>query len=193
MSLILSLDSAGNPHKWIDWETAIVYHAKGLVAWSYGENQVTYNGGVQRISGERSSITTSSIIAVKGETSKRFKPPALSNRALFRRDLNLCGFCGNQFSHDKLTRDHIMPKSRGGADSWMNTVTACTKCNHKKGARTPEEAGMKLLFVPYTPSRNEHLLLMNRRILYEQMAFLLSMIPEKSRAHEYAKVHMSIQ
>jgi 5-methylcytosine-specific restriction endonuclease McrA len=47
--------------------------------------------------------------------------------------------------------DHIIPRSRGGLDSWENLTTACIKCNNKKGNRTPDEAGMRLLTVPKRP------------------------------------------
>jgi 5-methylcytosine-specific restriction endonuclease McrA len=73
-----------------------------------------------------------------------------------------------------LTRDHVVPASRGGSSAWENCVTACRHCNQRKDDRTPEEAGMKLLAVPYTPNLAEYLILSNRRILADQMEFLLS-------------------
>ncbi len=51
-----------------------------------------------------------------------------------------------------LTIDHIIPKARGGTDSWENLIAACTSCNNKKGDRTPIEANMKMLNRPYTPN-----------------------------------------
>ena len=80
-----------------------------------------------------------------------------------------------------LTRDHIVPVSRGGGDHWKNVVTACKPCNQKKGAKTPERAGMLMLYVPYTPSLYEALILRNRRILNDQMDFLISLLPSDSR------------
>ena len=185
MSLILKLDSNGQPQSWISWQTAAIYHAKGLVAWELGKVETTIHGGKSRATGEQSVIVTSSIIAVKGEANKRkHRAPALNNRELFRRDRHLCAYCATVYGDSKLTRDHIQPASRGGKDTWMNTVTCCAKCNQKKDDRTPEEAGMQLVYAPYVPSRAEHLILRNRTILADQMEFLLAFVDEKSRVHK---------
>lgn len=79
---------------------------------------------------------------------KHERARSYSKRALHERDNWTCAYC-NQFGD---TVDHVLPRSRGGATSWENTVTACLTCNGKKKARTPEEAGMKLLHPPYDPS-----------------------------------------
>jgi 5-methylcytosine-specific restriction endonuclease McrA len=50
------------------------------------------------------------------------------------------------------TVDHLVPQSRGGRNSWLNTVAACTRCNHRKANRTPAEAGMTLRLEPRVPS-----------------------------------------
>lgn len=63
------------------------------------------------------------------------------------------------------------PRSRR-KDVWTNVATACQRCNHAKGAKTPEEANMPLLAVPFRPNVYERFYLMNRRILADQMAFL---------------------
>ena len=60
-------------------------------------------------------------------------------------------------------------------------MTACKPCNQRKGAKTPERAGMMMLYVPYTPSVYEAMILRNRRILADQMDFLLSLLPADSR------------
>jgi len=65
----------------------------------------------------------------------------------------------------------------------MNVVTACRACNQRKGNRTPEEAHMHLLYAPYVPNRAEFLILANRRILADQMEFLLASVPRSSRLH----------
>lgn len=185
MSLILQLDSHGQPEKWITWQDAAVYHAKGLVSWSMGEIETVIRGGNNRMTGEQSIICTSSIIAIKGESKgkKRHRAPSLSNRELFRRDKHLCAYCGNTFPDSKLTRDHIIPRSKGGKDIWTNVVTCCARCNQKKDDKTLEQSGMVLLYAPYIPSKAEHLILANRNILGDQMEFLLSFVDEKSRAH----------
>jgi hypothetical protein len=72
-----------------------------------------------------------------------------------------------------LSRDHVVPVSHGGRDSWTNSVTACKKCNIRKANRTPEQAGMPLIYVPYVPNRHEQFILRNRRILADQMDICL--------------------
>jgi 5-methylcytosine-specific restriction endonuclease McrA len=65
----------------------------------------------------------------------------------------------------------------------MNVVTACRSCNERKGSRLPEEAGMELVYAPYIPNRAEFLILANRRILTDQMAFLKQHVAAHSRVH----------
>ena len=85
------------------------------------------------------------------------------------------------FDEFHLTIEHIIPVSRGGKHAWMNVVTACRGCNHRKGNRTPEEARMPLLYVPYAVCRNEGFIISNRNILADQMEFLASTLPRYSR------------
>ncbi len=73
---------------------------------------------------------------------------ALSRRNIMKRDGQLCQYCGVK---GDLTLDHVMPRSRGGKDTWENLVTACNTCNVKKGNRTPDEANMPLRIKPYRP------------------------------------------
>ncbi len=73
----------------------------------------------------------------------------LTRREIFSRDRHTCQYCGRQ-AHD-LTLDHVMPRHRGGAHSWDNLVAACKACNHRKGGRTPEEARLKLVRLPFEP------------------------------------------
>lgn len=190
MSRILTLDAQGTPHRWVSHQDAIVYHAKGLVAWQLGEGDgdVLFRGGENRITGTQSRIITAPIIAVKGESAaaKRMnKPPALTNRELFRRDHYMCAYCGKLFKELHLTRDHIQPRSKGGVDKWTNVVTACEGCNHRKDDKTLDECGMQLLYVPYAPNRAEALVLENRVILGCQMDYLTSFLPSHSRVWQY--------
>lgn len=185
MTWILAVNLAGMPDRWLEVEDAITYHAKGMVAWSVGNLVCTYHGGVSRLTGVRSELSTRSIIAIKGTDfmPSREREPALTNAALFARDRYLCAYCGHQFRERQLSRDHIIPLSRGGRDRWMNVVTACKVCNGKKNNRTPEAARMSLLYAPYVPSRFEHLILQNRRILADQMEYLMANVPRHSRLH----------
>ncbi|MBN2570923.1 MAG: HNH endonuclease [Ignavibacteriales bacterium] len=79
-----------------------------------------------------------------------YKRIILSRKNILKRDGHKCAYCGR--GDLPLTLDHIIPKSRGGDDSWENLVSACLKCNNKKGDRTPHEANMKLRIIPYAPN-----------------------------------------
>jgi len=81
-------------------------------------------------------------------------------------------YCGVEHSVRDLSRDHVKPTSRGGRDRWTNCVTACRRCNNRKGNKTPEEARMELLAVPFAPNRYEFFYLSNRDVLADQMDFL---------------------
>jgi 5-methylcytosine-specific restriction endonuclease McrA len=78
-------------------------------------------------------------------------PLPLSRRTVMARDLHTCQYCGGQPGKHELTIDHVVPRSRGGATTWENVVTACAPCNRRKGDRLPEEAKMTLLSKPARP------------------------------------------
>lgn len=92
------------------------------------------HGGISRLTGERSTLALHPIIAARGHArSRALDPtPTLSNTALFARDSQLCMYCGQHFSRPQLTRDHVMPVSKGGRDTWENVVTACFQCNSRR-------------------------------------------------------------
>jgi 5-methylcytosine-specific restriction endonuclease McrA len=78
-----------------------------------------------------------------------FRALPLTRRNLFQRDSHRCQYCGSE--SERLSIDHVMPRSRGGSHSWDNVTTACLRCNVHKGNRTPREAGMVLLQPPRRP------------------------------------------
>ena len=182
--LILTLDQFGSPHRWVTWQHACIYVARNQVAWEAGDTHFTFAGGRNRATGERSTLTTSSIIAIRGRAltgAALLATPPLSNRELFTRDRHVCAYCAREFSSQRLTRDHILPVSQGGRDTWMNVVTACRNCNQTKSGRTPEQARMELVYAPYVPNKAEYLILCNRNILADQMDFLARHVPSQSR------------
>ncbi|HDM75681.1 MAG TPA: HNH endonuclease [Deltaproteobacteria bacterium] len=87
-----------------------------------------------------------SVIRIQRYVNIKYWEPVLSKENIFRRDRYTCQYCGA--TGVELTIDHVIPKVLGGEDSWTNLVTACVKCNNKKGNKTPEQAGMKLLNKP---------------------------------------------
>lgn len=181
--LILRLDVAGSPVRWVPWQDAVNLYAREMIAWTAGESLFTFHGGISRQSGERSIVKINSIIAVKRSNQikhqKRTIPP-LTNRELFLRDAHLCMYCGNKFKAELLTRDHVLPISKGGKDRWSNVVSACRHCNTRKANRKPEQANMPLLAIPFVPNWAEYLALSNRKILADQMDFLKSQFTGRS-------------
>lgn len=189
---VLALDISGIPRQWISFDDAITYHAKDAVAWSMGDVVARYLGGKQKSNGEQSVIETTSIIAVKGHgfDPHKFSRVSLTNRTLFKRDLNMCAYCGKRFlGTNSLSRDHIVPKSKGGTNNWMNVVTACMDCNSRKGDKTLQECRMELLYLPYEPNHWEHLILQSRTILADQMEFLMAGVPKHSRVLKNPEFH----
>lgn len=77
------------------------------------------------------------------------RAPGWTKRGVLRRDQLVCAYCGGPGS----TVDHLLPQSRGGRNTWLNTVTACSPCNTRKANRTPDEASMRLRYQPYAPTR----------------------------------------
>lgn len=180
---VLALDISGIPRQWISYEDAITYHAKKSVAWTMGSVVAKFRGGIQK-DGTPSYIETSSILAIRGHgfNPSKHSTVSLSNRTLFGRDRHLCAYCGGHFPNaNNLSRDHIVPRSRGGGNNWMNVVTACKICNSKKGDRLLKECKMELLYVPYEPSHWENMILINRNILSDQMDYLMNGLPRNSR------------
>jgi 5-methylcytosine-specific restriction endonuclease McrA len=180
---VLSLDASGRILDWISWQSAVCLYVREAVAWTLGDPCLTIHGGQSRLTGLRSEIQLHPIVAsrsrrraVVGEPA-----PALNNSALFNRDRQICLYCGCSGNRQTLTRDHVIPLSQGGRDCWQNVVTACLSCNLRKGGRTPQQAGMPLLAVPYRPSWVEHLILSNRHILADQMEFLIHHLPRDRR------------
>ena len=180
---VLKLSAQGLPQSWISLEQAVIHYAAHEVRWEMGNEVAVFRGGHNAVTGEQSVITVNSIIGTKGVPG--INPfnlkPGLTNLKLFARDRCLCAYCGEQPDESDLTREHITPLGQNGRDHWMNVVTACRACNHRKSNRTPEQAGMPLLYAPYVPSLWEDFILRNRRILADQMEFLMAHVPKSSR------------
>jgi hypothetical protein len=181
---ILVLDVAGTPVRWVGHESAAGYYASGKVRWELGADRTVLHGGFSRAHGRRSTLEIAAIIAIDGPRWRvrgAEDRVALSRTMVFARDRHVCAYCGGRFGQNTLEMEHVIPSSRGGRSIWQNVVSACRVCNQRKGNRTPEAAGMPLLYVPYVPNRHEAFILANRRILADQMAFLLAGVPRHSR------------
>ena len=179
---ILRLNKAGTPIDWLTREQAATLVVKDQVVWALGEHAFEIRGGINRM-GRQSVLSLPSILASDGSVKLGEFVPPLVNEYLFRRDHFLCLYCGGQFDVDQLSRDHILPVSRAGTDSWTNVVTACKRCNHRKANQTPEEAGMELIAVPFVPNRHEFFYLANKNILADQMEFLKTQFSRNANWH----------
>ncbi len=182
---ILRLDACGMPVEWLDYREVARLYAQEQIAYAWGQALYCLHGGINASSGRQSILTINAIIATRernqhlDKLQRNYLPP-LSNNALFGRDDHLCLYCGNRFNSDALSRDHVQPLSQGGKDRWTNVVTACKRCNNRKAGRTPEQAGMTLLAIPFTPNHAEYIFLRGRRVLSDQMAFLKAHFPRGS-------------
>ena len=95
------------------------------------------------------SFALPSVIRLNKYANLPYKGVMLTRQNIFKRDAFTCQYCG---SEKDLTLDHLVPRSKGGKSIWTNLVTACKRCNSKKGHYTPEASGMKLIRAPFKPS-----------------------------------------
>jgi 5-methylcytosine-specific restriction endonuclease McrA len=171
------MDTYQNTHK------VLVVNSGGVpIVWEIGDKTI-FRGGFNRLLGRDSSLETAPIISIKGENKYvRYRTPLINNRDLFARDLHTCAYCGFSYGEHSLSRDHIIPLSKGGTDTWMNVVTSCISCNNYKGNDSLDKVGMELLYLPYIPNKAEHLILRGRNILPEQAEYLRGFVSENSKA-----------
>lgn len=183
---VLRTDVSGMPLEWIDYQAATKLYYSEQVAYACGESLYTVHGGVNAKTGQHSYIEVSSIIATYGSNKSLHESyvPPLNNQTLFKRDAYLCMYCGERFGRRDLSRDHVTPISQGGEDTWKNVVTACKRCNNQKANYTPEQARMQLLAVPFVPTHAEYIYLQGRRVMADQMKFLLAHFPRTSPLHK---------
>lgn len=183
---VLQLDVQGTPQAWITVEHAAHHYATDTVAWEDGASPlITLRGGINALRGVQSTLTIQPIIALRGMANRNLFDvvPTVTKVKLLKRDRHNCAYCGEHFPDKDLQVEHIMPESRSGGYTWMNLVISCKFCNAKKSARTPEEAGMPLVYLPYVPSRWEDFLLSGRAIRGDVHDWLASRLPKSSRLH----------
>lgn len=121
---------------------------RGFILVDKGKAEVLKSGNDPIVSGQKQYIRPL-IIRLLSYVRFRVRPLKINRHRVFKRDNHQCSYCG---TNKHLTIDHILPKSRGGGNTWLNLTTCCKNCNRKKDNKTPEEAGMKLLKKPFEPS-----------------------------------------
>ncbi len=143
MSKVLVLNASYEPLNICNWRRAIVLILKGKA------EQIEHNGKLVY-----ASFPLPTVIRLRAYVKIPYKEISLSRRNVLHRDKYTCQYCG-EHRHD-LTIDHIVPRSKGGTDTWDNVVAACLKCNVRKGDRTPREANLALRTVPHKPFSHVH-------------------------------------
>ncbi|MCT0219400.1 HNH endonuclease [Synechococcus sp. CS-1329] len=139
MSQVLVLNASYEPLNITSWRRATVMLLKGKAE------------GLEHDSNHpiRGEMLLPSVIRLRQFVRVPFKQLPLTRRNVFQRDSHSCQYCGYQ--GEQLSIDHVIPRSRGGTDTWENVTTACLRCNVRKGSRTPREAAMPLARVPRRP------------------------------------------
>jgi len=123
---------------------------KAVILIFLGKAELVLDDKRKQIRSVRESFPWPSIIRLSYFVQVPYKKVVLTRKNILRRDSYKCAYCGR--SDLPLTIDHIVPKAKGGIETWENLISACTICNNKKGDRTPHEARMNLLYKPFKPS-----------------------------------------
>lgn len=137
MGKVLVLNASYEPLNITSWRRAVILLLKEKA------ERVEHNGKMLY-----SSFPLPTVIRLRHYITVPYKEIPLTRRNVLHRDSHTCQYCGYK---DDLTIDHVIPRSRGGADEWENVITACVRCNIRKGNRTPKEAAMPLNVPPRRP------------------------------------------
>ena len=140
---VLLLTPWYSPHKVIAWEAAVtlLFLDKVDVVEEYEHT----------IASPSVAIRAPAVVRLKRALRSMKRGVKFSRVNVMTRDGFRCQYCGDRRALSELTYDHVVPRSKGGRTDWDNIVTACRPCNARKGGRTPEEAGMRLLSRPHKP------------------------------------------
>ncbi len=138
MGKVLVLNASYEPLNITSWRRAVVLLIKGKAEQLENNERLVY-----------ADFPLPSVIRLRYYVRVPYKEIPLTRRNILERDRHTCQYCS--YKGDKLTLDHVVPRSRGGGDIWENLVTACVRCNVKQGNRTPKEAQMTLRHQPRRP------------------------------------------
>lgn len=131
----------------VPWERAVTLEFQGK---AYAVKH--YTEAVKTASSDSPFYQLPAVLVLKNKFVKYFRTKVkLKKKNVFIRDHYKCAYCGNQFKKDELTIDHVHPQSKGGKSTWENLVSACQRCNRKKG----DGNSMKPLWKPYEPKNNQ--------------------------------------
>lgn len=138
MGKVLVLNASYEPLNITSWRRAIVLLLKGKA------EQLEHNGRYIY-----TDLALPTVIRLRHYVRVPYKEIPLTRRNILDRDSHTCQYCG--YIGPDLTLDHVVPRSRGGGETWENLVAACVRCNVHKGNRTPKEADMPLTRSPRRP------------------------------------------
>jgi 5-methylcytosine-specific restriction endonuclease McrA len=143
----LLLNASFEPLTVISWQRAItlLFMGKVEVIEEYQEHNI-HSVSMQ--------MAMPAVVRLLRYVKRRYFGLRFSRQNIYARDAFHCQYCSEYYTEDELTFDHVMPRSRGGKTCWENIVTCCVDCNRKKGNRTPDEAGMRLLNRPQKPANH---------------------------------------
>ena len=142
MSQVLVLNASYEPLNITSWQRAIVLMLKGKAEPLEEDLSHSIN----------KTIKLPTVIRLKEYIRIPYREMPLTRKYIFQRDKYSCQYCGDK--KDKLSIDHVIPRSRGGKNIWENVTSACLSCNIAKGNRTPKEANMSLKVMPHKPINN---------------------------------------
>lgn len=131
---VLMLNSSFEPIQIISLKRALTMLTKGKVTVTLPSDREVYPG-----------VFAPSIVRLMEYKYIPLRIQLVSKKNIYLRDNYTCLYCGKKFHASDLTWDHVLPRSRGGKNTWENLVTCCKRCNQMKDDQTPEEAGMPLL------------------------------------------------
>jgi 5-methylcytosine-specific restriction endonuclease McrA len=147
MEQTLLLNATYEPLKIVNWQKAVTLWVQGKV-----EVLSRYEREVHSVS---FSFRLPSVIRLlrRVKIRRKFDYVPFSRANIYARDHYACQYCGHVFPTGDLTFDHVVPVAHGGRKDWENIVTCCITCNRRKGGRTPEQAGMRLVRLPRRPDK----------------------------------------
>jgi 5-methylcytosine-specific restriction endonuclease McrA len=145
MEQTLLLNATYEPLKVVHWKKAVTLWCQGKVEVISVHDREVHSVSI--------SFKLPSVIRLLRyiRIKRRIDYVPFSRANIYARDRNHCQYCGQQFSICELTFDHVIPVAQGGRKDWENIVTCCVSCNRRKGGRTPDEAGMRLIAHPRRP------------------------------------------
>ncbi|MFQ6615764.1 MAG: HNH endonuclease [Fidelibacterota bacterium] len=134
-----------------NYQPLLICTAKRAICMMYLGKVEVVESYRDRVHSPSTTLALPSVIKLQKYVRVRGNDIVLSRKNILKRDRHQCQYCGRRSV--PMTIDHVIPKERGGRDSWENLVCSCHVCNRKKGNRTPDEAGLKLLRRPREPNR----------------------------------------